>query len=291
MPVNDYVERITKSIDKLPPIPEAARRVLELADDPDVQVKDIVEVIKYDQSITINCLKLCNSSYFGLREKVYTIDNAVVMLGLQNLIKVVLVNCEELDFYADAQKGYNLQRGELWRHSIACAIISQLLFKERGFKEDGVMFTAALLHDIGKVILGKFIADNAESLHDLTRGQGLTLVAAEKEFFGIDHAELGGRIAEKWRFPKTLINSLRNHHKSMSGRILPNIEAWVRLSNLVYYVNRMKDVSSHNEYINCNIKKDILLQFGLTAHNIINVIAALPSELKKANDILNLHGK
>lgn len=291
MPVNDYAEKIVKSIQKLPPIPEAARRILELADDPDVHVKDVIEVVKYDQAITSNCLKLCNSSYFGLREKVYTIDNAVVMLGLQNLIKIVLVNCDELNVYADGQKGYNLQPGELWRHSVACAIISQLLFKEKGRQEDGVLFTAALLHDIGKVILSKYITGEAEGLHNLIREQGITFVEAEKQFFGIDHAELGGIIAKKWKFPQTLINSLRNHHKSMSGKIMPNIEAWVRLSNLVYYVSLMKGLSVHNEDIHCNIKQEILFQFGLKQNNIENVIAALPVEINKAYDIINLHGQ
>lgn len=291
MPENNYAEKIIKSIKKLPPMPEAARRILELADNPDVHVKDVIKVVKYDQAITSNCLKLCNSSYFGLREKVYTIDNAVVMLGLQNLIKIVLVNCDELDVYADGQEGYNLQPGELWRHSVACAIISQLLFKEKGRQEDGVLFTAALLHDIGKVILNKFISDDTGSLHNLVQEQGITLVEAEKQFFGIDHAELGGIIAEKWKFPQTLINSLRNHHKSMSGKIMPNIEAWVRLSNLVYYVSLMKGQSSHNEDIHCNIRREILFQFGLKQQNIENVITTFPSEMKKAYDILCIHGQ
>lgn len=289
MPVSVYVEELTKTIDQLPPFPEAARRVLELADDPEVEIKDITDVIKYDQAITSNCLKLCNSTYFGLREKIYTIEAAGAMLGLQNLVKIVLVNCKELNLYKESSHGYDLQAGELWQHSVACAILSQLLFKEIGHREDGVLFTAALLHDIGKTILGKLVAENAERLKDLTREQGIRLVDAEKQLFGIDHAEIGGMIAEKWKFPRTLINSICNHHKPMAGKILPNVEAWVRLSNIVYYVSVMKGISSHHDAIGCNVKQEILVQFKLKPDNIENVVAALPVELKKAYDILKLH--
>jgi putative nucleotidyltransferase with HDIG domain len=289
MPVCGYIEQITKTIKNLPPFPEAARRVLELAEDPDVQMKDIIEVIKYDQAVTSNCLKLCNSTYFGLREKIYTIDAAVAMLGLQNIIKIVLINCKELNIYRGSSHKYDLQPGELWRHSVACAIISQLLFKEINRREDGVLFTAALLHDIGKAILGKHAAENPKSLMGLVREEGICLVEAEKQLFGIDHAELGGMIAEKWKFPRTLINSIGNHHKPMAGKILPNVEAWVRLSNIVYYVSVMKGISSHHDTIGCNVKREILIQFNLKPDNVEKVVAALPAELKKAYDILKLH--
>jgi putative nucleotidyltransferase with HDIG domain len=289
MPVSGYIAQITKTIKKLPLFPEAARRVLELADDPEVQMKDIIDVIKYDQAITSNCLKLCNSTYFGLLEKIYTIDAAVAMLGLQNIVKIVLINCKELNIYKESSHGYDLQPGELWRHSVACAIISQLLFKEAKRKEDGVLFTAALLHDIGKTILGQLVTENSKSLKGLMREQGICLVEAEKQLFGIDHAELGGMIAEKWKFPRTLINSICNHHKPMAGKILPNVEAWVRLSNIVYYVSVMRGLSSHHDTIDCNVKREILVQFKLKPDNIENVVAALPAELKKAYDILKLH--
>ncbi len=285
----NQLEKIIKSIDTLPSIPEVARRVLEMADDPDVDMDKIVDVIKYDQAITTNCLKLCNSSYFGLREKVFSIDQALVMLGLDNLVKIVLVNCSGLSSYAKAQKGYGLQSGELWRHSITCAIISQLLLKMSGQKEDTVLFTAALLHDIGKLILNSFIIEKSEELHALFRKKRGSLIEAENEMFGVNHAEIGGIIAEKWKFPQTLINSIRNHHKSMSGKIMPNMEAWVRLSNLVFYINLMYGISSHHDGIECLIRNEIVTQFGLNQENIADIVSILPFEMKKAESLIQVN--
>lgn len=284
----DQMDNILKSIDTLPPIPEVARKVLAMADDPDVAMDDIVAVIKYDQAITTNCLKLCNSSYFGLREKIFSLDQALVMLGMDNLVKIVLVNCTGISSYKKAQKGYGFKSGELWEHSVTCAILSQMLMKAAGQREDTVLFTAVLLHDIGKLVLDSFLVDRLDELHQLVQERDYAFIAAESELFGVNHAEIGGMVAEKWQFPQTLINSIRNHHKSMSGKIMPNMEAWVRLSNLVFHVYRMRRYSSHNDDIECRVKQQIVEQFGLDQPEIDGVLEMLPGELRKAQELMNI---
>ena len=287
--MSKQLEKIVDSIEGLPPFPEAARRILELAETPDVGASDILEVIQYDQAITANCLKLCNSSFFSLPVKIFTVEQAVALLGLQNIVKIVLANCKGLSPYMKAQEGYGLHPGELWRHSVATAALSQLLVKKVGMKEDAVLFTAALLHDVGKLVLDKYIAENPSELALLIRKDGLTFTQAEKEVFGIDHAELGGLIAEAWNFPVSLINSIRNHHASMSGKIIPNIESWVRLSNLVYYVYLAHEFSLHHEGIICQLNQGILFQFRLKQEQLNEILEALPEELKVAEELLQLN--
>ena len=209
----NHLEPILESIDKLPPFPEVARRVLELSRDDDVDYKDIINVIKYDEAITANCLKLCNSSYFGLCVKVFSIDQAVVILGLKNILMIALANSKELSDYSKAQEGYSFSAGELWRHSVTSAIISQLLVKKIDLQEDSVLFTAALLHDVGKIVLNNYIDKDMGNLIELAQKEKLSLIEAEREVFGIDHAELGGIITENWQFPSMLSKSIKNHHK------------------------------------------------------------------------------
>lgn len=286
--MSKQLEKIVDSIESLPPFPEAARRILELADTPEVGAADILEVIQYDQAITANCLKLCNSSYFSLPVKIFTVEQAVALLGLQNIVKIVLANCKGLSPYMKAQEGYGLHPGELWRHSVAAATLSQMLVKKIGLKEDAVLFTAALLHDVGKLVLDKYIAENPAELAALIRKDGLTFTQAEKEVFGIDHAELGGLVAEAWSFPVSLVNSIRNHHASMSGKIIPNMESWVRLSNLSYYVFLAHEFSLHHEGIICQLNQSILFQFGLKQEHINEILDALPDELKVAEELLKI---
>ena len=132
MAIDSKIKEIIESIEELPPFPDSAMKILELSSYPETGIDDIVKVIQHDQAITGNCLKLCNSSYFGLVEKVTSIKHAVVLLGTENIIKVVFTSCSKLPSYARALKGYKLQAGELWRHSVGCALLSQILLKKSG---------------------------------------------------------------------------------------------------------------------------------------------------------------
>lgn len=287
MSKHDHLEPILESIEKLPPFPEVARRIMELSRDDNVEYKEIINVIKYDEAITANCLRLCNSSYYGLRVKVFSIDQAVVMLGLKNILMIALANSRELSDYTKAQEGYNFSPGELWRHSITSAIISQLLVKKKDLQEDSVLFTATLLHDVGKIVLNNYIDKDVGNLIELAQGEKLSLIEAEREIFGIDHAELGGIIAEYWQFPSMLSKSIKNHH-SFSEKFIPNIESWVRLSNIVYHICLANSVYSYHQEIISHVKPSILIQFGLKQEDIDQIVTELPAEIKKVEGLLKL---
>ena len=289
MPLNAQLETIIESIDRLPPFPSVASRVLELSADPDVDYMDLLKVIKYDEAVTANCLRLCNSSYYGLPVKVFSLEHAGRLLGLKNIIMIVLANCKGLTTFSKALNVYGLRPGELWRHSVICAMLSQLLIGKVSQKEDSVLFTATLLHDVGKLVLNQYYVEEAsKDLIELTFKDGLSLIEAEKEVFGIDHAELGGIIAECWHFPSVLSNSIRNHHQEVSVDTIPNIEAWVRLSNLVYYVSLSHLVHSYHRGITCQIEHEVLRRFGLVQEDVKRVMVELPEELKKTEALLNI---
>jgi putative nucleotidyltransferase with HDIG domain len=284
------VEEIVKSIEDLPPFPDAGRRILELSDDPEAGPKDMVDVIQYDQALTANCLKVCNSTYFGLAVKVSAIQQAVRLLGIQNIVKIVLASFKGLHPYLKAHSGYGLHSGELWKHSVGCATLSQLLLKEVGRKDDAALFTAALLHDVGKMILDRYVAENLNDLASVTGEKGLAFIEAEKEVLGIDHAEVGAMVAESWRFPDALVKAIGNHHQSMSGEIMPTMDAWVRLSNLMYYVSLAYVYCSQYKGISCKVDQAILFQFGFNQEKIDKVLAKYPMEVRKAQEMLNLTG-
>lgn len=289
MTIANKLERIIKSIDELPPFPEVALKALDVARDPRSAADDIVNIIQYDQSVTANCLRMCNSTFFGLREKAKSLKHAVVLIGTENLVKVILTNCSKISAYSLAHEGYGLRAGELWRHSVSCALLSQLLIKKTGQKDNHELFTAALLHDIGKLVIDGFIADDFEAIYSLMQEEHFGYVNAEKAFFGIDHAELGGIIAEAWKFPETLIGAIRNHHQSLSNDAKADLDSWTGLSNLVSYVSdgyfsRLQQ----KEGITCRISQDILNRFRLNRKDIEEIACELPHELKKAEDLLQL---
>jgi putative nucleotidyltransferase with HDIG domain len=289
MSITDQLGQIIASIDKLPPLPEVAMRTLELANDPEASAEDIVKCIQYDPGVTTNCLRLCNSSYFGLKSKISSIKHAVVILGTNNVIRSVLVDCIGVSAFKHPQEGYGLQPGELWRHSVASAILSELLISKAGQKNNHDLFTAALLHDIGKLIIDSFIADNFEAMYSLMKENGFGIVEAEKEFFGIDHAQLGGMVAKNWKFPQPLTDAISNHHQNIKNNGKADLQTWTALSNLVYYV--MQNFSSglcHKGLI-CQIEQDILDCFGLKQEDIDHIMMVFPGEMKKAQHFLKIN--
>ena len=110
-----------------------------------------------------------------------------------------------------AVKGYGLSPGELWFHSIAVSTIAEALAKNRKLAETDDFFTPALLHDLGKLVLGKFVNAEQPKIDSLV-AEGVPIVIAEKEVLKTDHAEIGALILSKWSFPDDLINAVRWHH-------------------------------------------------------------------------------
>lgn len=207
----NLVDHILQSTDRLPPFPMVIQRAVQLIEDPRSSARSLVDILQFDPSITANVLKLCNSAYFGLRRTVSSLREALVMVGFDQLMEMILSQ-ESAQFLQDPCKGYDLGQADLWRHSVACALLSRIISKRLNREATPTLFTAALLHDIGKMMLGHFVQDYFGQIKNLTGGRKLSFTEAEKEILGIDHAELGGKVAEKWKFPEPIILAIRYHH-------------------------------------------------------------------------------
>ena len=195
---------IIKGIDDLTP-------VLAKAQDPKSTLHDIADLIVHDAVMTANMIKMSNSAYFGFLRKINSVHDAAVLLGLDQIIEMFLFRCafENLN---NAQDGYNLEEGQLLKQSLATAIISKALADKLNLKDKHMVFTAALLKDIGKLVLGRFVATSLDQINHLVKDKQMSFVTAEKAILGIDHAEIGGLIAENWNFPEKMAYVIRHHH-------------------------------------------------------------------------------
>ncbi|MCK4488224.1 MAG: HDOD domain-containing protein, partial [Desulfobacterales bacterium] len=202
------IEAIIKSIKKLPPFPDVATKALKILDDPDASADQLISIIQYDQAITANVLKLCNSAYYGLRRKVRSLREGLVLLGNAELKNIILASTV-VKFFHKENKGYDLARGELWRHAVATGIISKIISDRVTESEPPSLFTAALLHDIGKVVLGSFVDRYFEQIIALVKEGEHSFLEAERKMLGIDHAEVGAKVAESWNFPEDIVQAIR----------------------------------------------------------------------------------
>ena len=205
---------IVRGIETLKPVAPVAVQLLDMAADTNRSMDDMAGLIIMDPFITANVLKACNSAYFGLSRKVDSVRDAIALLGLDHIVDLVLVGSIST-IYRHGSRVYGLGEGEIWRHAVTSAHIAKALAeKKRSADDKHLIFTAALLKDIGKLILGRFVAFELEMINILVESKGYTFNEAEKETIGLSHEELGASLAEKWAFSERMTYIIRNHHLS-----------------------------------------------------------------------------
>jgi putative nucleotidyltransferase with HDIG domain len=204
------VKEILSKIKSFPSMPATGAKMLSMLEDPETTVDEIEDVLRHDPGLTGNVLKLANSAYFGIPAKVASTRQAVLLLGLNKLIQLVIASCVNAVMDKPVP-GYNLPPGDLWRHSIAVSIAAEALVKDSHNVESEDIFTPALLHDIGKLILGHFVKKAQEDIDKIARS-GVPYVVAENMVLGTDHAEVGAQVLTQWSFPRKVIDAVRWHH-------------------------------------------------------------------------------
>jgi putative nucleotidyltransferase with HDIG domain len=204
------VEEIITKVQSFPSMPATGAKMLRMLEDPETTVDEIEDVLRRDPGLTGNVLKLANSAYFGIPSRVASTRQAVLLLGLKKLIQLVIASCVN-GAMDKPVPGYNMAPGNLWRHSIAVSIASEALVKGKKNLEIEDIFTPALLHDIGKLILGHFVKEDQAAIEKIA-SQGVPYVVAENMVLGTDHAEIGAQILTQWSFPCDVVDAVRWHH-------------------------------------------------------------------------------
>lgn len=205
------LEDIVSRVGSLPPLPDTALKLMEVMNDPRSSIEDIVEAVRYDQAVTAEVLKLSNSAYFGVSRKIASLQDAVLSLGILKVLQLVM-SVHMNSMLSRAQEGYGLEAGALWRHSVAVGLASSLFAKRIGVEDANLLFTAGLLHDIGKVILNEYVAAEYVEIVRRVSEEKKAFVEVEREVLGFSHEEVGGMIGEKWCLPPVIVRCIRYHH-------------------------------------------------------------------------------
>lgn len=205
--IQDIVERVAS----VQPLPDTALKLMNVMSDPRSTLDDIVDAIKYDQAVTSQVLKLCNSPFFGLSRKVTSLADAMVCLGTVKVLQLVM-SVYTNHMMSSEQRGYGLDPGMLWKHSVAVALAASLFAQRLGLPDANLLFTAGLLHDIGKMILNEYVADSFAEIIRRVNTDHMSFAEAEQEILGFSHEEIGGMMAEKWKLPPAIVRCIRFHH-------------------------------------------------------------------------------
>ena len=280
---NRNLYHITLKVEAFPGMPATAAKLLPLLDNPDSTPSEVENIVKYDPGLTANILKLTNSAYFGIPTKVSSVKQAIILLGWKRLIQVVTTICMS-PLMKKASPGYDLRSGELWKHSIAVAVAAELLVKTLNIPDSDEVFTAALLHDVGKLILVSFVKKDLEQIQAMVT-KGISLDVAESMVLGTNHAEVGGQILHKWSFPAELVNAVQWHHEPES------CENGCVLSDIVHVANTvglMAGFGKAEEGIDIALVGPVTDRLGLNTGDLEAMALQTTKEIKKLSVLWDL---
>lgn len=225
--LDDYI----KKAKSLPPAPRILPELLSLLRQENVDSGRVVQLISFDPAITATVLRLCNSALFAGAVPASDLSDAVSRLGFRQIYTLVAA-VSGVRALAPPQKGYGFDPGELWKHSVTAAVAAQLIARAQGVDESTV-FTAALLHDVGKIVLADALEDKyAQLLADNETTQS-SLLETEKRILGVQHAEVGGHLLAKWKFPANLTSAVWFHHQPAAAKPYHRLAACIYLGNMV----------------------------------------------------------
>lgn len=204
-------EKLLKSLKDLPPMPQVVFKAKEIMTNPASDLKQLSKVIQTDMSIVSKILRMANSSYYGLPGKVSSVDHATVLLG-QNTLAEVITLAGISGLLESALQGYDLESGDLWRHSMAVAFGSKILAERKKPELINDAFIAGLLHDAGKIILDKPVLERKELFDSFMEDGQQTFLNAETEILGFDHSEIASEMCIRWNIPESISLAIKYHH-------------------------------------------------------------------------------
>ena len=208
---------LLRMVERMPAFPTSVQKVLRLSADINCAPAKLVSVIEHDPVLTLKILRVSNSAYFGLSTQINSINHAVVYLGI-NTVKHTALAIAAIGMLPKRNRA-GLDMDSVLQHSLSTAVITRTLGARIGGAavEPGNCFVAGLLHDIGKVVFGHFKPKAYTKVLQLVQGEEMTLVEAEQEIIGANHADLGGLLVEKWGLSPVLVKAIRDHHTSVGG--------------------------------------------------------------------------
>ena len=205
-------EEIITAMQQLKPIPQVALKILRLIDENSYDVDAIANEIRQDQVITARMLQLANSAMFGAKKTISSLDHAVVFLGQELLVRIVLSAAIQ-GYYAQTAMGYALCKGGIYYHALGCAQIAELLARKTGLESPARAYTAGLLHDIGKVVLDQYVTTAYPLFYREIIHSKENILTIEKRLLGMNHTHVGTLLAQQWSFPPALQEAIQHHHQ------------------------------------------------------------------------------
>lgn len=201
--MHEKLKQIIKDTRSLPTMPGIINKLNAMSGSSKTSIREMANMVSSDQVLSAKVLRLANSPSYGF-PRISTVSNAMILLGV-DVVKSLVISSSIFELMESSVVG-------LWEHSIGAGVAANIICRKLQLRDCEEISTAALLHDIGKVIIKIKCEDDYGKLIRLAREKDIPMLTAEKELLGTDHAEVGVWLAKSWFLPEKLCEPIACHH-------------------------------------------------------------------------------
>jgi len=275
-------EEILRKACAIPQMPMPVQKVLAYLDKPEADLRSLAKLIEYDPGLTVNVLRMANSTLFCAGCKVTTVKDALMRLGLHRVYQLVIAS-GVAPFTRFEIKGYGLKPGELLEHSVAVATASELLARELDIVPPPHTFTAGLLVNIGKSVMGAFLEVDAAPILDMAHERQISFEQAEELVLGINHAELGAILLERWSIPEPIVNIVRYRLRPDD---CPERDLALDLVHVGDVIAKMTGIGMGIDGMQYAPSQAVFERLAITPQHMENVMVVMLEQIADLRDIL-----
>jgi putative nucleotidyltransferase with HDIG domain len=277
--MNFTVDQLIQEAAKLPPIPQAAQKALAFIRDPESNAADLADVLAKDQVLAAHVLRWANSALYGMENRIATVQQAIVVLGINTLQELILAHSLS-DRLNKPMPGYELNSGDLWHHAVGTAIGAKLISKERKLHIDEEAYFAGLLCDIGKLVFEKLLRNTDTSQPEWSQH---SFQEMEHATFGINHALLGAEMALRWQLPENLVTAIAHHHNPEAA---PRHKILVSAVHVADAIMMMLGVGIGIDGLQYNLDAEALKRLNLDENDLSRLVEQVSDQLTHAKELI-----
>lgn len=238
------ITELLKGVGGLVTLPDVFIRINKLVEDPNSNMADIAKVVGQDPSFTVRLLRVANSSFYGFSSTIDTVTKAVSLIGTSQIRSLALATSVASSFEGLPNTLVSMEH--FWRHSLYCALAARILAKQARKCDPDAVFTAALLHDIGQLVIFNRMPQLAKEalLLVLDSADELPVYLAERQIMEFDHAQVGGELARLWKLPPMLEECIEFHHDISAAQRFPREVALVHIANILALMAEVRTLNT-----------------------------------------------
>lgn len=222
----ESVRKRVEALKNVPTLPGVFQKISGLMESSSSAAEDIANIISADQALSAKVLRVVNSVFYGFPGRISNLTHALIILGF-DVVKGLVLSTTVFDMML--AKGFH----GLWQHSLGCAATAGVIARKTNDPNPEEVSLAALLHDIGKVILRIEISEESSLIDQTVLEKQISTYEAEEEILGFNHATVGKWLCKEWHLPNQLADPIIYHHRPRLSRFAQKATAIVHVANVL----------------------------------------------------------